>query len=420
MLARGGDHLSEQKVLRHSLMMIALTTGVNFFNYLYQVVMGRMLTPEQYGELLSLISLIAITGALGAVITTVVAKYISRFKAREEQEKISLYYYHSLKKTLILGACVFIVLSMLSPILASYLKIESHLVFIVLFSSQIVGFSLPAGFGMLMGLQEFLKLGLLLFFGAIIKFVVSVILVYLAYGVIGGVAGTTVSNIIVFTVLFLILKQYYVASEKTPDYQELRSYATFTLTVTFFMTVLTQVDVIFAKHYLSLQDAGLYASISVLGRIIFFSASGIGMVLFPKLSHAKEVGADPKKIVLTTVGLTVFIGGCILASYHYFPGLIIRFILGEKYLAAVPFLSRYGLAMLFMSILLLLSQIVLSFEMTALAPLFLLAVIAEIAAISFHHNGIGEVVNIFVAMSCVSTLVIGGGVWRSLTKAIKE
>lgn len=406
--------------MRHSLLMVALTTGVNFFNYLYQVVMGRMLTPAEYGELLSLVSLVAITASLGIVIQTVMAKYVSKFKARGEQEKITSYYYHGLKTTLGLGAALFFALLALTPILASYLKIESYLVFIVLFSSQIVGFSLPACWGMLTGLQEFLKLGLILFFGAIVKFIISVVLVYHAHGVMGGVAGYSLANIVTFVVLLLVLRQYYEPSKETPDYQELGSYATFTLIVTFFMTVLTQVDVIFAKHYLSPQDAGLYASISVLGRIIFFSASGIGFVLFPKLSHAKEVGSDPKGIVLKVVAVTVLIGGCILAVYHSSPHFVISLVLGEKYLAAVPYLARYGLAMLFLSLLVLLSQVVLSYEMTSIARLFILAVVAEIVAIGWYHNGIVEVVNIFAVVSCASTLVIGVGVWRSLTIAIKN
>lgn len=407
-------------MLQHSVVMVALSTGVNFFNYLYQVVMGRMLAPEQYGELLSLVSLVAIVNAIAKVISPIVAKYISKFRAHEEHDKIRSYYSRSVWVTLGIGTVSFLVLSLLTPLLASYLKIESHLAFIVIFSSLIFGFAIPAGFGMLMGLQDFFKLGLVQLLWAFLKFVVSTALVYLSYGIVGGVAGVSVSNIITFLVLFLVLREYYRPSEKKPDLDELRAYARFTLIVTFFMAVLSQADVIFAKHYLSSEDAGLYASISVLGRIIFFSASGVGIVIFPKIAHAKEVGTDPRPIVAKGVALTLLIGGAILAAYHLYPAFIVSFIFGEKYMAAVPYITRYGLAMLFLSLLMLLSHVVLSFEMTSLAAPYALAVVAEVIAIAVHHGGIMEVIDALLVVSCVFVLIVGGGVWASLNKAIKR
>ena len=45
------------------ILMVAITVS-NLFNYLYQVFMGRFLTPGEYGELLALLSLLYMVSVL--------------------------------------------------------------------------------------------------------------------------------------------------------------------------------------------------------------------------------------------------------------------------------------------------------------------------------------------------------------------
>lgn len=66
---------------KHSLIMVTFSILAGFFNYLYQLSMGILLTAEQYGILLSLTSFLVIILVFSQSITIAIAKFTSKLKA---------------------------------------------------------------------------------------------------------------------------------------------------------------------------------------------------------------------------------------------------------------------------------------------------------------------------------------------------
>ncbi len=63
-----------------SAIMIFGSNFVSFINYLFHLVMGRMLGPASYGELAALIALIGLLGMIPASMSLVIVKYVSSAK----------------------------------------------------------------------------------------------------------------------------------------------------------------------------------------------------------------------------------------------------------------------------------------------------------------------------------------------------
>lgn len=378
--------------------------------------MGRMLTPAEFGELQSLISLVAITGVFGIIAQTVVTKYVSKFVAQKKEGKIADYYSDSLIMTIKIGIVVFVIFSLLTPIFAQYLKISSYFVFILLFSYLIVGFSVPVGNAVLIGMQNFAYFGISQLVWSLTKLVSGVMLVYLSYGVFGAVAGFTIGNVVTFVVLFYLLRNYFKKSVEKQDYTELMSYGSFALPLLLFSSILMNADMIFAKHFLSELDAGIYASLSVLGRIVLYSASGLGMVVFPKISHAKENNKSPLMIIFKGIALSLFVNGLVVAFYYFYGGQILPLIFGESYIKAVPYLAYYGLAMAFVALQVMLVQAALSYEVSSAKYALGGAVLIEIVLFQVYNANLMEIVSAFGIGSFCSVLLIA----LSLRHGIKQ
>jgi len=111
-----GEGLRTDGMARHGSMMAIFGLLGGFFGYLYQLSMGIMLTPVQYGMLFSLTSLFAIIMIASQAIQTTLAKFTSKFRAENALGKINYLWRFSLKRTLLFGAVLFLALALLTPL----------------------------------------------------------------------------------------------------------------------------------------------------------------------------------------------------------------------------------------------------------------------------------------------------------------
>mgnify|MGYP000008676815 CR=1 FL=1 len=194
------QRLKTDDMARHGTTMVVFTMLSSFFVYIYQLAMGALLTPAQYGTLLSLLSLFAIVSVFSQTIQTSVTKFTSRFKVQDRLGGIKYLWKFSVKRTLLLGTAMFLVLAALSPLISGFLNIDNNWYFILLFSALILYFTIPTNLGILQGLQRFIPLG---FSHAVVNFLrlaIGVLLVYLGFGVYGALLGIPLGILIGFIV----------------------------------------------------------------------------------------------------------------------------------------------------------------------------------------------------------------------------
>ena len=106
----------EQKLAKHGLIMVFFSLLTAFFNYLYQLFMGRLLTPEEYGILFSLINIFYIFSVLSSTVQTTMTKYASQLKAKNQLNKISYFWRYALKKSFTFGVITTILFFMITPL----------------------------------------------------------------------------------------------------------------------------------------------------------------------------------------------------------------------------------------------------------------------------------------------------------------
>ncbi len=150
--------------------LLAATVIAGGFNYLANVLVGKLLGPEEYGVYAALLALSLILGAPTGVIHTVVANYSARFAATSSNLGRVGALLKSAWRTLLpwaIGGALLIALG--SGLIAGFLHIPSPVPVIVLGFSLLPAVLLPVALGGLQGLQRFGRYGWGQISGAVLR-----------------------------------------------------------------------------------------------------------------------------------------------------------------------------------------------------------------------------------------------------------
>ena len=89
---------------RNSLVVFAITMIANVLSYLYQIVMGNVLTPADYGTVNTLLSLSVVVGVPSGIISALTATYTAKYHAHGETFAIAAFMHGMLRVAAVLAA----------------------------------------------------------------------------------------------------------------------------------------------------------------------------------------------------------------------------------------------------------------------------------------------------------------------------
>lgn len=164
-----------------------------------------------------------------------------------------------------------------------------------------------------------------------------------------------------------------------------------------FFTLFLNSDFILAKYLLPAEEAGYYAVLSLLGKIIFFSAWVIAGLIFSLLKEAKP--KNRPLILKRSLILTLLISLSLVILYYLFPELIIIISFGFDYLRITPFLGLFGLAMILLSLANLLIYYFLVLDPKKILWPLALAWFFQIIALSFWHQTVFQFTNVMLLIA---------------------
>ncbi|MBI2599771.1 oligosaccharide flippase family protein [Candidatus Daviesbacteria bacterium] len=391
-----------------SMIMVIGSNAVSFINYLYHFVMGRMLGPGDYGELASIISMIGLLGVLPSSITLVITKQIS--SAKNDKEINSLLAWFKTKIFLASLIYTFFIL-ILSPIMTSFLKIQNTSYFLLIAFSFLFSLQSLLNRSILQGLLKFKEMVSSILAESSAKLLISIILVYLGLKVGGVILALAVSSLLGLytTYYFLKLKKNLTTNaDRSVDIKSMLIFAVPVALQSLASTSIYSSDVILVKHFFSTYEAGIYAALSTLGKIIFFGAGPIGAVMFPLISQRNARGEGYRKIFLYSFFATIMLSIGIMAVYWLYPQLAIRLLYGTAYLEAADLLIWFGIFISLFTLSSLLINYNLSLGKTSIVIIPLIAAFAQIIMIWFLHDSLLTVIFISIiinALLLVSLLI---------------
>lgn len=324
--------------------LVVASILANFFNFLYNAYLGRKMDVGEFGLLSLFTSLLYLTqvpfGALNLTVTHQSAYYLGRYKeiAKHFWEKV---FNKSLGFSLIIVGLWLII----SPLLMDFFKTESLTPFLIFAPIWIVGLLSAVNNGFLSGNLKFTALAVFIFVESLTKLVVAVAAVETGYTqVIYAALPISITVSLIFTYLFI---------KQLPFVSEVIDRKAVAFPKRFFSSsVFTRIsavsflsfDLILAKHYLSPTEAGYYALLSLVGKMIFFFGSLSSQFIVPLVSKKEGEG---KRSLDTFYLLLLGTSLVVLASYlgvGMFGYLTVPILFGDKVTPILPYLPMYGLA----------------------------------------------------------------------------
>jgi O-antigen/teichoic acid export membrane protein len=397
--------ISSSEMTRDGLLMVIFISLANFFNYLYQLSMGILLSQAYYSILLSLTSLLVIIMVFSQTLTVAMAKYVSSLQARSQAEGVDYFWKSSLKRFLLLGILVFVIFIALSPLLANLLKLDNIIYPVIIFMSLPFLFLLSVNWGVLQGLQRFFHFGFSQALAAVLKVAIGALLIYAGCGIYGGLVAIPVSFALALWLSFHPLQDLPKTRNRESPAPSLYLYASLTMLAMLSLTTLTNIDVILARNFFTPVEAGNYSALSVLGRVAFYAPLGITAAMFPKTAKLHEAGGRHGRLFLKAMLLVLLVTGAVVLIYGLFAGTISTFVFGSKYPLVASHLFTYGLAMAFFGFSFFLTSYLLSLNQTKIAYLLLGVALMQIMLLSLFHTNILTMVNIMLVCGVLSTLL---------------
>jgi len=394
------EKIFKSPLLSGSLIFFVGTMIANFGNYLYHLLMGRMLGPKDYGALTSLISLAYLLSVVSATFLTTVVKFVTKYKAKKQFSKIFNLFWGLVKIFGLVGIFLIIAFFILKEEIAGFLNLESS------FPVLIVGFWMSLSLLSFVNdgiLRGFLKFGFLSFnsvLATILKLTLAVFLVKIGLGLKGGLGAVFLSSLLPYFLSFYPLR--FLWNYKDGGKTEWREFFVFSAPVmlaTLSLTSLYSSDVILVKHFFSSFEAGLYSAISVLGKIVFFASGVVPAVMFPLVSEKFENGGKYKHFLKQSFLIVGGVSFLITIIYFLFPSLMVKILYGDSYLQTAGYLGVFAIFISFYSFSNLLVNFFLSIGKTKVAGICLFAAFLQIVLISLFHDSLLEVIKISLIIS---------------------
>jgi len=393
-------------LFKGSALMVVGSNGASFINYAFHLVMGRLLSTSQYGELSALFSLINLIGIIPQALNILIVKFIS--EANDKKEIKGLMNWFS-KRITIFTIAVFIIISLFSKPIAAFLNIENNVLIILTALTFIFSLQTFLNRSVLQGLLNFNAVIVTIIFENSAKLIASTILVYLGFAVFGAVVGVVLSGILALIVTGVYLKEYKNTKEEIkPKNKEILTFSLPVLIQSIAAASLISSDLILVKHFFSPEEAGLYAAVATLGKIIFFATGPVLAVMLPLIAKRKSQNQNYRQIFLLSLGINLVITLGAVFVFSLFPELTVSLLYGSKYLEASSYLSLFGVYMVFYTISSFFVSYYLMLDKTKIVVFPFAAALCQILGICLFHDSLTSViyVSIFSTAILVFSLMI--------------
>lgn len=382
-----------------SAVMVIGSNGVNFLNYLYRLVMGRILGPVSYSELAAVISLLGLLSIVSASISLVVVKYVSSAKNIEEVEILINWFKKNMLK---LSLILFTIFLILAPQFAAFLNINKVYYFYMLAVSFLFSLQSMLNRAILQGLFKFKEMVVSLFAENTAKLILGVLLVYFGFSIGGALFGFIVAIFLGWYITNLYLREYFKKVKETNlNVKSMLRFSFPVLVQSLATTSLYSSDVLLVKHFFPPFEAGIYAALSTLGTIIFYGAGPISSVMFPLISQRQSKGLSYNKIFIYSLLLTGFFSAGLLFIYWIIPEFTIKLLYGPLYIQGVNLLVWFGVFMSLFSLCSLVINYNLSLGKTNVVSFPFMAAAVQVILIWFIHDSLFSVVLISLGVTAL-------------------
>lgn len=390
------------KISAQQLFMLSALV-VNGGNYLYNLLLGRLLGPEAFADAAILVTLLLVLSFAAMTFQLGTARFIALLSEEKQPVFLNRIQKWSLRFGLVLG-CIFIVFS---SFLQELFQTSSQAMFVVFGISVPLYFVMSINRGLYQGKEQLINMAKTYQIEMWSRLVLTLlcILLFKTQPAIGVALGVSLS---------LIAAQFPRAKDKAKNsrvgvltqtaLREILQFFVITACYEGTQILINNSDILLVKHYFDAYQAGLYASLALIGRVVYFVAWMFVMLLLPEVVRKHKAGESTQTILFKYVSYISILALSIVAACFLFSNLIVQMMFGEAYVSVSHLLGPYALATGLFAVANLFTYYFLSLGKYTPVYLSFIGGFLQIGGIILMHNSLEQVV--WVQIGSMSLLLI--------------
>lgn len=312
------------KILNGSFILLIGSLVVSLANFGYNIGVARMLGASDFSHAAAAVTILMLISAITLSFQLVCTKLVA--KAVDIQDKAAVYQ-HFMKRAWMIGIGLGVFMLLANSMLTDYLRLSSPWVIILLAVGLTIYVPLGVKRGGLQGTCRFRGLSWNMAAEAIAKFIGAIVLIELGFGVLGAVAAISGSVILAFCLPDSAkeLRAATVPFHSMPVGEARQA-------IVFFVgqVIISNIDILMVKHFFEPSEAGLYAAIALVGRLLYFASWSVVSAMFPVSAESKEERPSSSLLAIPLLLVTgmsvVFV--LLLAA---FPRLVFQSLFGSHF-----------------------------------------------------------------------------------------
>src|ERR1700731_4439125 len=349
----------KSQILGGSLTLLAGSGLVGITNLVYNVVTARLLGPAGFAHATAVYTILMLVSCVTLAFQVVSAKYIARAPLAEDRAKV---FANLHRRSWMAGIAIGTLLYLFEGPLTNYLNLPDP----VLISLLALGaaFYIPLGVrrGYIQGVHAFRPLAINFMLEGLVRLGGLCLLIALGMGVKGAVLSS---------VLAVVVR--YFAALPSPGLRSLSrrgvsiSFREGLQAIVFFsgQTVINNIDIVLVKHFFPPAEAGFYAAVALVGRLVNMCAWSVVNTMFPVSAGAGSEEQDGRPVLITSLLLVFGILSVLVFGLWLVPSFLWKTLFGAQfglgtYGALAPLLILYAITTGIYS----LSSVIITYEMS--------------------------------------------------------
>jgi O-antigen/teichoic acid export membrane protein len=389
--------------------VITGTLIANVFNFLFNLFMSRNLSISEYGILASIVSVIGLPGVAANAIVPIVVSFAGEYFAKGQTDMLRGLYLKITKIVLIIGVIFFACFWFFIPEIKTFFHIQNPAILFVTDTVIFLTFLAIINNGFLQAKMAFIFMVFLAVLTTIIKLFAGILFTFIGLSALGGALAILISTFIPYLISFLSIKFVFDKKISNPhiNTRSLFAYGLPSILTYLGVNALISTDIMLVKHFFDAKSAGMYAGLSLVGRIIFFVSAPIANVMFPVIVQKYNKGQNYTNTFFLSLFLVLMPSICLTFFYAIFPKFTILFFLkNPEYLSIQPLLIYFALFITCFSLLSIISSFYLSIKRTNIVYPIMLGAVAQVLLIIYWHNSFMQIITISISITLLLLLYL--------------
>ena len=332
-----------------------------FIGYLFHIIIARLMSPNDYSIIVSLLSIIAVVTAPSASLVLIVCKEVSYLLTKDNSQELMRFFFFKIYK---IFTVILICLFFLSYFSKSY--------FLSQFNVSLFEYFLMVGL-IFLTFVIFFHIGFIQAFETFKVYsstfvIFNILKVCLAYILISS--GHEKTGVLIALTLAAILQAYYtfyfinreISILKNLNFKKYifvsinlkNSFTIIVANVSFI--IITQSDVLMVKFFFDQQYLNIYTPVSTLSKIILYIPSAFTIIFYPIFVKSFLTNAKVKDIIFLIIIFNVIAGLSVSLFFYFFSEPLIINLIGYGYKESSTLLSVSGFGFIPFSIIFILEH----------------------------------------------------------------